>query len=101
MQDRDKGLNRREFIKKSAGTMGVLAILSSPLIAVLNRAKASADTTQTIPNKAVILFDDYIGSGATLQEAARALKKEANFQNPMIPVTIAMVKWHLGKPGFV
>ncbi len=51
MPDKNKSLTRRDFIKKSAGAMGLLAALSSPLISVLNRAKASASTSETIPEK--------------------------------------------------
>lgn len=53
-----------------------------------------------LPSGAVILFDDYIGSGATIKEAARTLRK-ARCHHPLIPLTIAAVKWRLGKPGFV
>lgn len=53
----------------------------------------------SIPPDALILFDDYIGSGATLKEAARSLHKKLD--RPLIPLTIASVKWHLGKPGFI
>lgn len=55
-----------------------------------------------IPKKvgAIILFDDYIGSGSTIKEAARALRS-AGIQNKLVPVTVAALKWHLGKPGFV
>lgn len=48
----------------------------------------------------LILFDDYMGSGNTLKEAARAMRAE-KINNEIIPFTIAAVKWHLGKPGFV
>jgi ATP-dependent DNA helicase RecQ len=48
---------------------------------------------------ALILFDDYIGSGATVKEAARCLRKALD--HPLIPLTIAAVKWRLGKPGFI
>ncbi len=41
MSDKGKGLSRRQFIKKSAGAMGLLAGLSSPLIPVLNRVEAA------------------------------------------------------------
>lgn len=44
------GLTRREFIKRSAGVAGLLAVLSSPLVAVLNRAKASSNTTKASGN---------------------------------------------------
>ncbi len=46
MLDKNKGFTRRDFIKKSAATMGLLAVLSSPFIPVLNRAKASASTSR-------------------------------------------------------
>ena len=46
MRAKNKSLNRREFIKKSVGTIGLLAVLSSPLIPVLNRVKASANTSK-------------------------------------------------------
>lgn len=49
---------------------------------------------------ALLLLDDYIGSGATLKEAARALRKEAKCLHPIIPCTLASVKWRLGQPGF-
>jgi ATP-dependent DNA helicase RecQ len=52
-----------------------------------------------IPQGALILFDDYIGSGATIKEGARALRKY--FDNPFIPLTIAAVKWRLGQSGFI
>lgn len=51
------------------------------------------------PEGALILFDDYIGSGATIKEAARCLRKALD--QPLIPVTIASLKWRLGKPGFI
>ena len=53
-----------------------------------------------VPDGSLILFDDYIGSGNTIREAARALRKEKAIDNELIPLTIAAVKWHLGKPGF-
>ena len=51
------------------------------------------------PSGALILFDDYTGSGATVKEAARSLRKALD--QPLVPVTIAAVKWRLGKPGFI
>jgi ATP-dependent DNA helicase RecQ len=53
-----------------------------------------------IPSDSLILFDDYIGSGNTLKEAARALRSGKTIKNELIPFTVAAVKWHLGKPGF-
>lgn len=49
--------------------------------------------------RAWILLDDYVGSGATLREAARALREVTS--DPLIPVTIASVTWKLGKSGFI
>jgi len=49
----------------------------------------------------ILLFDDYIGSGATIKEAARVLRKEAGVAQEIVPFTIAMVKWRLGQPGMV
>jgi ATP-dependent DNA helicase RecQ len=51
-------------------------------------------------SEAIVLFDDYIGSGATIKEAARALRKTWKIA-PLVPLTIAAVKWRLGKPGFI
>lgn len=52
-----------------------------------------------VPPGALLLLDDYIGSGSTMKEAARALRKMID--NPLVPMTIANVKWRLGKTGFV
>jgi ATP-dependent DNA helicase RecQ len=52
-------------------------------------------------NGPILLLDDYIGSGATLQEAARVLRKEADFKYQIVPFTIAAVKWRLGQSGMI
>lgn len=44
----DKNLSRRDFIKWSAGAAGLLAVLSSPFLSFLNRAKASDSASQTM-----------------------------------------------------
>jgi ATP-dependent DNA helicase RecQ len=49
----------------------------------------------------VLLLDDYIGSGATIKEAARVLRKEARFKKKIVPFTIAAIKWRLGSAGMV
>lgn len=54
-----------------------------------------------VPTGPIFLFDDYVGSEATLKEAARALKKEAGLKNKIVPFTIAAVKWRLGQQGMV
>ena len=61
--------------------------------------KMQVNLSTRVPSGTLILFDDYIGSGATIKEAARCIRKVLD--NPLIPVTIAAVKWRLGKAGFV
>ncbi len=51
MQGKYRDVSRREFIKRSAGAMGLLAILSSPFISVLNRNKVSASTSEATSTK--------------------------------------------------
>ncbi len=46
MPDKDKGLSRREFIKKSTGAMGLLAVLSSPFVPLFRRVAAATSTTE-------------------------------------------------------
>jgi ATP-dependent DNA helicase RecQ len=66
-----------------------------------NIAKRMLCADQKIPAGTILLLDDYTGSGATLNEAARALKENKRIQNEILPFTIAAVKWHLGKKGIV
>jgi ATP-dependent DNA helicase RecQ len=63
--------------------------------------KMTTSLITAIPQGTIILMDDYIGSGATIQEAARVLRKEAQFKNTIIPFTIAAIKWRLGKRGML
>ncbi len=49
----------------------------------------------------IILLDDYIGSGHTVAEAMRVLRKLAQVNNPIMPFTIAKIKWRLGHKGMV
>lgn len=49
----------------------------------------------------ILLLDDYIGSGITIKEAVRVLRKEAGVSQEIVPFTIAMVKWRLGQQGMV
>jgi hypothetical protein len=44
----------------------------------------------------LLLLDDYIGSGATLKEAGRVLRKEAEHKGALVPLTIARIRWRLG-----
>jgi ATP-dependent DNA helicase RecQ len=52
-----------------------------------------------IPKGVILLLDDYTGSGATLNEAARALRESTD--NEIVPFTIAAVKWRLGHKGLI
>ncbi len=45
MRDKDKGLNRRDFIKRTAAGIGLVAAGLSPFIFLANRAKAADDVT--------------------------------------------------------
>ncbi len=47
MPSKDKGLTRRQFITRTVGATGLLAVLSSPLVSLLNRAKAAGSTSET------------------------------------------------------
>lgn len=64
------------------------------------RGRMKATKSHILGNGTLILLDDYIGSGSTVQEAARALRA-GGVGLKLIPFTIAALKWHLGKPGFV
>ncbi len=75
---------RRENVQ---GKMG----LASPLI------RRGAPT----PTKAILLLDDYTGSGATIKEAVRVLRKEGEFSAEIVPFTIAHVRWRLGARGMI
>lgn len=63
--------------------------------------RMQAKETEKIPKGLILLFDDYIGSGATMNEAARALRENARSENGILPFTIAAVKWRLGHSGMI
>ena len=50
---------------------------------------------------AILLLDDYLGSGATMKEAARALRANGGFRGDIIPFAVARVKWRLGAAGMI
>jgi ATP-dependent DNA helicase RecQ len=62
--------------------------------------KARMMVSEGPPTGPLLLLDDYTGSGATLREAARALEK-AGHRGPRVPLTVAKVRWRLGRPGIV
>lgn len=49
---------------------------------------------------ALLLVDDYIGSGATLREAVSTLRQRG-LRNDLVPLTIARVRWRLGARGII
>lgn len=51
------------------------------------------------PAGALLLLDDFIGSGATLKEAARVLRREAKLTAKVVPLTLAKIRWKLGQTG--
>lgn len=64
-----------------------------------NVEKRMQATQKKVGKGTVLLLDDYIGSGHTLNEAARALREV--YSNQIMPFTIAAVKWRLGKRGMI
>lgn len=54
-----------------------------------------------LPHGDLLLVDDYHGSGATLKEAGRALRKDAGFEHEIVPFTLARVRWRLGAAGMI
>ena len=63
--------------------------------------KMTVKLQQGMPGGAILLLDDYTGSGATIKEAARVLRKEANKRQEIVPFTIAAIKWRLGSRGMI
>jgi ATP-dependent DNA helicase RecQ len=62
--------------------------------------KMTVANQTSIQSGTLVLLDDYVGSGNTIKEAARALRATKKITNELVPFTIASVKWHLGKPGY-
>jgi len=50
---------------------------------------------------AVLLVDDYIGSGATLTEVARLLRACGGIEGAIVPLVMARIRWRQGRPGMV
>ena len=49
----------------------------------------------------LLLVDDYIGSGVTLKEAVRVLRKELGFTGVIVPLCVARVRWRIGTTGML
>ena len=67
----------------------------------MNVANQMTLSTQVLPAGNVLLFDDYVGSGATFKEAARALQKKSGKSISIVPFAIAAVTWKLGQRGMI
>jgi len=52
-------------------------------------------------DRAVLILDDYVGSGATLKEAVRTLRKQGNVSGEIVPLTMARIRWRLGAKGMI
>jgi ATP-dependent DNA helicase RecQ len=66
------------------------------------QGKMGVVAARALPNQgALLLLDDYTGSGNTLKAAAETLRKQAGFQGAIVPLTIARVRWRLGARGMV
>ena len=52
-------------------------------------------------DRALLLLDDYVGSGATLKESVRTIRKLGEFDGDIVPAAIARVKWRLGAKGMI
>lgn len=66
------------------------------------KGRMKVDSSFVLPQGPVLLLDDYVGSGATVQEAARAIRTIRGKKSSLIiPLTVARVKWKLGSPGMI
>ncbi len=54
-----------------------------------------------LPPGRVLLVDDYTGSGSTLNEAVRAIRKGGGHPAHCVSLTLARVRWRLGRAGIV
>jgi len=113
-------LPSRSWAHRQEAASGLAEALGVPLVdalrwsesppdrqgALLNNDQRRANVSKRmrvigdLPPGNLLLFDDYCGSGATLREAARALK-ETGREGTYAPLTVARVRWRLGRPGIV
>lgn len=64
----------------------------------------AVDLAVEIPVGAMLLVDDYVGSRATLEEAATVLRKsqgKQGWQDEIVPLALARVRWKLGAAGMI
>jgi len=53
------------------------------------------------PGAAMLLVDDYVGSKATLKEVATVLRKQLGWEEEIVPLVLARVRWKLGSSGMI
>jgi ATP-dependent DNA helicase RecQ len=59
------------------------------------------DFDVALPGGAMLLVDDYVGSRATLEEAATVLRKQLGWKDEIVPLALARVRWKLGSAGMI
>ncbi len=67
---------------------------------VKGKMKLTSDASSP-SSGAILLLDDYTGSGATIKEAARTLRQQGNLDNEIVPLTIARIRWRIGAKGII
>ena len=59
------------------------------------------DLDARLPDGAVLLVDDYVGSRATLKEVVGVLRKRVGWEGEIVPLVLARVRWKLGTAGML
>jgi ATP-dependent DNA helicase RecQ len=60
-----------------------------------------ADFDVALPDGAMLLVDDYVGSRSTLEEVATVLRKQLGWKDEIVPLVLARVRWKLGAAGMI
>lgn len=60
-----------------------------------------ADPDERLPGGAMLLVDDYVGSRATLKEVGTVLRKQLGWEDEIVPLVMARVRWKLGQSGMI
>ena len=63
--------------------------------------KMQLQLPQPLSSGNILLLDDYTGSGHTLKEACRVIAPFLKSHQKIVPLTIAAVRWRLGKRGMI
>ena len=87
-----------DWLEKPVSRQGELLNNDQRRLNVTNKMIIKA---QSLPTGSILLVDDYVGSGATIKEVARALRKKVGASTVIVPFAIAAVKWKLGQRGMI